>query len=382
MRDVRRGLGAAAAALLVMAGVALAALLLLGAGRSGDLAALTATVVALAVGGSADVVAVPAGALPIAVRGAVDVMPLGVSLAGAVVLGALLLRHGRDGLAVRAVTAAVAVAAGLAAIAVPAQGNLALKLPGGGSAGASACGPGTGAASRFGGAVDAGFSAAFVPTAAAAAGWALVVVGACALAVRFPVVVAGLRAAVTVFGAITAGCLLVAGVFGGAAAAGGVLLALPQAVCGVLLLGLGVPWTVTSHGVLSCALDGVEPLSPGGPLTWVPIVALLACGIVVAARIGRRPGGSLRRAGVLAAWFAVVTGGVLAVVTLLSRVSVELGVTAFGLSIPVLDARLAANPLLALAAGLAAGAVAGFAGSLLVDGFHSSASVSSRAWKR
>jgi hypothetical protein len=382
MRDVRRGLGAAAAALLVMAGVALAALLLLGAGRSGDLAALTATVVALAVGGSADVVAVPAGALPIAVRGAVDVMPLGVSLAGAVVLGALLLRHGRDGLAVRAVTAAVAVAAGLAAIAVPAQGNLALKLPGGGSAGASACGPGTGAASRFGGAVDAGFSAAFVPTAAAAAGWALVVVGACALAVRFPVVVAGLRAAVTVFGAITAGCLLVAGVFGGAAAAGGVLLVLPQVVSGVLLLGLGVPWTVTSGGVLSCALDGVQPLSPGGPLIWVAAVALLACGIVVAARTGRRPGGPLRRAAVLAAWFAVVTGTGLAVLTLLSRVSVELGVTALGLSIPVLDARLTANPLLALAAGLAAGALAGGAGSLLVDAVRSRISVSSPTWKR
>ncbi|MDT7801925.1 MAG: hypothetical protein QOI78_5358 [Actinomycetota bacterium] len=366
MRDVRRGLGAAAAALLVMAGLALAALLLLGAGRFGDLTALTATVVALAVGGSADVVAVPSGALPITVHGVVDVMPLGVSLAGAVVLGALVLRHGRDGLAVRATTAAVAATAGLAAISLPAKGNLALRLPGG-SGGASACGPGTGVASRLGGAVDAGFSAAFLPTAAAAAVWALVVAGACALAVRFPAVVPGLRVAATVFGLVTAGCALVAGVFGGAAAAGAVLLALPQAVSGALVLGLGVPWTVTSGGLLSCAVHGIEPFPPGGAWIWVPVVVLTACA-VVAARSGR--GGSLRRAGV----FAGVTGGVLAVVTLLSRVSVDLGVTAFGLSIPVLDARLSANPLLALAAG----AVAGFAGGLLAGVI----SVSSRAWKR
>jgi uncharacterized membrane protein len=49
-------------------------------------------------------------------------------------------------------------------------------------------------------------------------------------------------------------------------------------------------------------------------------------------------------------------------------------VTAFSFSVPVLDVRLSANPLLALAAG----ALAGFAGSLLAGAI----SVSSRAWKR
>ncbi len=364
MRDVRRGLGAAAAALLVMAGVALAALLLLGAGRFGDLTALTATVVALAVGGSADVVATPAGALPIAVHGAVDVMPLGVSLAGAVVLGALVLRPGRGGLAVRAATAAVAVVAGVTAISVPAKGNLALRLPGG-PGGGSVCGASTGVASRLGGAVDAGFSAAVGPTLVAAAAWALVVVGAAALVVRFPAVVPGLRWAATVVGVLTACGVLVAGVFGGTAAAGAVLLVLPQAVSGALLLGLGVPWPLTSGGVLSCALNGIEP---GGAWIWVPVVVLTACAVVVAARSGH--GHPLRRAGV----FAAVTGVALAVVTLLSRVSVDLDVTAFGLSIPVLDARLSANPLLALAAG----AAAGFASGLLAGAI----SVSSQAWKR
>ncbi|MEA5367356.1 hypothetical protein VA596_48050 [Amycolatopsis sp., V23-08] len=362
MRDVRRGLGAAAAALLVMAALALAALLLLGAGRFGDLTALTATVVALSVGGSADVVAVPSGALPVTVHGAVDVMPLGVSLAGAVVLGALVLRHGRDGLAVRVTTAAAGFVFGLAAISLLTQGNLALRLPGG-TGGASACGPGSGVASRLGSAVDAGFSAAFLPTVAAAAVWALLVAGACALAGRFPAALPGLRWAVTGFGVVTSGCALVAGVFGGAAAAGGVLLALPQVVSGALVLGLGVPWTVTSGGVLSCAVNGIDP---GRAWIWVPVVVLTACAVVVGVRSGR----SLRRSAV----FVVVTGGALAVVTLLSRVTVDLGVTAFGLSIPVLDARLSANPLLALAAG----AAAGLAGSLLADAI----SVSSRAWKR
>jgi hypothetical protein len=262
-----------------------------------------------------------------------------------------------------------------------AKGNLTLRLPGGGAGGGSACGLGTGAGSRFGGAVDAGFSVAFLPTVAAATIWVLVVAGACALGVRFPAVATGLRATATVSGVLTAGCLLVAGVFGGAAAAGGVLLVLPQVVAGVLLLGLGVPWTVSSEGPLSCALDGVAPLSPGGSLTWVPVVALLACGIVAAVRTGRRPGGPLRRAAVLAAGFAAVTGAALAVAALLARSSVELGVTALGWSIPVLDARLAADPLLALAAGLAGGALAGFAGSLLVDAFRSRISVSSRTWK-
>jgi hypothetical protein len=64
--------------------------------------------------------------------------------------------------------------------------------------------------------------------------------------------------------------------------------------------------------------------------------------------------------------------------TLLTRVSVDVTVGAFGLSLPVFAARLTANPLLALVAGLAGGAVAGFLGSLLADGI----SVSSRAWKR
>ncbi|EOD64248.1 hypothetical protein H480_32808, partial [Amycolatopsis vancoresmycina DSM 44592] len=89
-------------------------------------------------------------------------------------------------------------------------------------------------------------------------------------------------------------------------------------------------------------------------------------------------GSPVRRAVASAVRFGPAAGAVLAVVALLSRVSADVTVGAFGLSLPVFSARLAADPLLALVAGLAGGAVAGFAGSLLADGI----SVSSRAWKR
>ncbi|WP_307849603.1 streptophobe family protein [Qaidamihabitans albus] len=395
-RDVYEGLAAAAAALLAMAGIAAAGLSLLDADRIGGLGALTAAVVALAVGGSAKFGAVPAGGLPVTVQGGVHVMPLGVSLVGAVVLGALLLRRGRDGLLVRGAAAAATFPAGLAMVAWAARGTVTFRLPDGTSAaggglGVPGCSKGGVPAAGglpFGGggplgALDAGFSVAVGPASAAAVGWALAVVGVCWLAVRFRVAAAGLRAVLWLMGGITVVGLLVAWASGGAAAAGGVLLVLPLAVFGALLLGLGVPWTVSSEGMLSCVLDGAGPLSPGGPLIWVSGAALLGCAIVAAsaaASAGGRPGGPLRRAADLAVRLAPVVGAVLAAMALLSRVSAGLGINAFGFSLPVLDAQVAANPLLALGAGLAGGAVAGLAGSLLVDGFRSRASVAWPTW--
>lgn len=85
----------------VMAGVAALGLRLLGADAAGgSLGAMTAAVVVLAVGGSVtptgDVTAfgVPVGA---GARGSLDVMPLGVALAGALVLGLVFLRSVRAG---------------------------------------------------------------------------------------------------------------------------------------------------------------------------------------------------------------------------------------------------------------------------------------------
>jgi len=365
MREAGRGLVAAAAAVLAMTVVAAAGLALLGAGRAGDLGALTAAAVALAAGGTAVVDAVPAAGLPIAVRGSLYVLPLGVSVAGAVVLGRLLLRGRADGLLVRGAAAAVALPAALGVFAWAARGKL--SLPDGVATGGCAR---SGGSPRLPvtGALDAGFSVAAGPAVVGALAGTLVVAGACWTGRRFPVLARSLRVMGRVAGAIAALGLAAAWTFGGTPAAGAVLLVLPQLVSGVLLLGLGVPWTVSAT---ACVPD----LSPGGPASWVAAAVLLACGVAIRSR---RPGTPLRRAAVSAARLAPAAGAVLAVVTLLSRASVDVAVRAFGFSLPVFDARLGANPLLALAAGLAGGAVAGFAGSLLADAI----SVSSRAWKR
>ncbi|MDX3192670.1 hypothetical protein PV458_30050 [Streptomyces sp. MN03-5084-2B] len=362
MREAVRGLVAAAAALLAMVVVAAAGLALLGAGAPG---ALTAAVVALATGGTAEVAAVPAAGLPVTVRGSLHVLPLGVSAAGAAVLAWLLLRGGANGLLVRGAAAAVALPAGLGAFAVAARGTL--PLPDGVAAGG--CGPS--ARLPFSGALDAGFSVAAGPAMAGALAGTLAVLGACWAATRFPARAGSVRAAGWLAGGLTVLGLTLAWGFGGPAAAGAALLALPQLVAGVLALGLGVPWTVTTTGVLPCAPD----LSPGGPASWVAIVVLLACGVAVRSR---RPGTPLRRAVASAVRLAPATGAVLAVATVLSRISVDVSVGAFGFSLPVFGARLTANPLLALVAGLAGGVAAGFAGSLLADAI----SVFSRVWKR
>ncbi|WP_143045056.1 hypothetical protein [Jiangella alba] len=128
-RDVGAGLVAGAAALLTMAGVAAAGLFLLDAGRIGEVGALTAAVVGLAAGGRATLTTTAPGEFPIPLRAGVEVLPLGVTIAGAVVLGVLVLRRGRDGFGVRGVSATVAVAAGLLAVAQLASGNVTVSLP-------------------------------------------------------------------------------------------------------------------------------------------------------------------------------------------------------------------------------------------------------------
>ncbi|QKV73465.1 streptophobe family protein [Amycolatopsis sp. Hca4] len=378
MREVGRGLLAATAAVLAMAAVAAAGLALLGAGRVGDFGALTAAVVALAAGGSVEAGAVPAGGLPVAVRGGLDVLPLGVSLTGAVVLGALLLRRRRGTeVLVRGAVAAVALPAALAVIALLARGPLRMpdRLTAGGIGG---CGPAAAGPARLPLAVrfEAGFSVAVGPVVVGAVAGTLVVIGCCWLVTRFPGAAAGARALRWPAAGSAVVCLAAAWTFGGAAAAGGVLLVLPQLVCAAVLSGLGVPWTLSSSGGFACALPAA-PIAPGGPLLWPAAVVLLGAGLAFAAG-SRLPGGPLRRAAARTARFAPATAAVLAVVALLSRVSADVTVGAFGLSLPVFAARLTANPLHALLAGLVGGALAGFTGSLLVDAI----SVSSRAWKR
>ncbi|SES07000.1 hypothetical protein SAMN05216188_12120 [Lentzea xinjiangensis] len=385
-RDVWRGVAAAAAALVAMAATAAVALLLLDAGRFGDPGRLTAGVVALAVGGSAEFGAVPSGEVPLAVRGGVDVVPAGVVLVGAVVLGWLLLRH-RDGLLVRGAAAAVAFPAGAVAVAMAARGTVTAKgmtpSPSGGAAGgmSGVCGLPAVGPLRRGVSLDAfsvGFSVPVGPVAAGAIGWVLAVVGVCWLISWFQV---ALRGALWVIGGLTAACLLAAWALGGPVVAGGVLLLLPLLVFGVLSLGLGVPWTVQADGVLACALGGAAPPAPGGPLTWVAVAVLLVLGILAALAGGRGGGTPLRRALRNGAVLGAVAGVGLGALAWLSQVSVQIGVGAFGFSLPVLDAWAGANPLAVVALGSVGGAAAGLAGSLLVDGALRLASVSLPAWK-
>ena len=370
--DLSAGLIAAAAGLLAMAGTAAVGLLLLDAGKIGDYPAMTAAVVALAVGGSADLTAVPAAGLPVAVHGNVHLMPLGVSLAGAVVLGAVLLYRGRDGLLVRSATAVLAFVVGVATVSLLAHGTATLQLP----AGAASAGP---VARTSAPNVEARFSVAVGPTLLGAAAFVLAVAGVCWLIMRWRLT-AGSRVALWTVGGLTGVGVLAASVFGGPQLAGCVVLALPVVVFGALLRGLGVPWTVSTEGVLPAGLDSSQLHYPTGLLIGLSSAVLLGLAIAVAVRTSGRSGSALRRAMVLAGQIAPVAGAVLTLMTLLARVSVEIGITAFVFSQPVLEAQLTANPLIALAAGLAGGAVAGFAASLLVDGIRGRGSLSWPIW--
>ncbi|GAA0517461.1 hypothetical protein Ade02nite_84220 [Paractinoplanes deccanensis] len=354
LRGLREGTVAAAVALVAMAGTAAAGLLLLDAGRVGRLDRLTAAVVAMAAGAPAGIDAAPDGGLPVAVHGRVDVMPLGVSAVGAIVLGFMLLRRGRDGWLVRGASAAVVFAAGMGAVAWAARGPLALPT-GGASPAVEARGcPGAGGlpgglpgglSGGLPGAFDAGFAVAVGPAMAGAAVGALVVAALCRLS---PPGTAALRAMRWPAVVVAAVCVLSAGAFGGPAAAGAALLAWP-------IVAVGGPWTWHAEGVLSCALNGGPPL-PGALLLVCATVAL-TCGAALAAG-----GGQPRRATAAAVRTAAVTGVLMAVLALLARASAELSAQAFVFSLPLLEVRLTANPWPALAAG----AAGGLAGSLLV----------------
>ncbi|WP_249999007.1 hypothetical protein [Actinoplanes sp. M2I2] len=369
VRHAYEGAGAAAAAVLAMAGAGAAGLLLLGAAAVGRVDRLTAAVVAMAAGAPAQLAATLPGK-PVSVHGRLDVMPLGVTLVGAVVLGVLMLRGGRDGLLARGAAAVVVLPGGLGVLAWAARGSF--TLPAGGASAAveaRGCPSGGGLPGGSSDALQGGFAVAVLPAVAGAAALVLGVVTVCWTIVRFPAVGAGLRALRwPVAGSAIAGAGA-AWAVGGPAAAGGVVLALPLLV--------GSPWTMHVEGVVSCAVDGGRALPTGGPSVLLTVAVVLVSGLAVAAGTGRfRVGGPLRRAVGLALWLAPAAGVVLAVLAVLSRVSVGLGAQAFILSVPLLDLRLAADPWLALLTGLGAGAVSGLMGSLLVDAF-----VGWRAWR-
>jgi hypothetical protein len=401
-RDAGQGVAAAVASFGAMAATAGLALALLDPGRGGGLGAQTAAVVALAVGGSVDLRAGLPESLPIAMQGSVEVMPLGVSLVGALALTAVLvlpLRRRPGSLLVRAAAAVAAFAVGL--VLVPRLGRGSLSLPDGGSGegGASACvgaaapPPGSVAGrAAVGGPLDVGFAAATGRTLLAGLIWVVAVAGLCWLARHrtLPVVRAGaatLTVLLSVLVAATMAGLLVAAIAGGPKALGTGLLALPLALCTALPLGLGVPPSVTAKGPLACVLGDPDQVATVGlgrtPALALAAATLLACGILAAARTPAEPGrGGFRHAARQSVRVAVVIAVVMAVMALLAEASVRLGVSAFGFSLPVLEARLRPDPLAAGIAGLVGGGLAGFVGSLIVDRFRRPRSVFWRPWRR
>jgi hypothetical protein len=380
MREIVRALSAVAAAYAAMVTVAAAGLFLLGADGLGRLTTATVT---MAGGGRIDA----KGELPLAqasrlgasLRGTIDVMPLGVSLAGALVLVIAFRRPAasqRD-LVVRLATAAVAFPAALTLAASAAHGRLALGRPCvRGPYGLSGCAD-DGRALANGITLDyhAGLGRALLGGLV----WVLLVLALVALLQCRPDkghVLSWLRTAVSVSATVilcaalaleAAG--LLAAVRHGPKVVGGALLLAPNVAFAAVPAGIGVPWSVTRSTPAapdtSRALTGVAH----GPTWLLPlafaVTVLLVIGVITAARTPVPPGTAWRllRAGRLGPPLGVLIAGMTAV----AGASAHLGVSAFGFAVNVVDVSFAGDILVALALGSAAGAVAGIIGALLLE---------------
>ncbi|APU39699.1 streptophobe family protein [Streptomyces sp. TN58] len=413
MRRIRWGdvfLSAVAAvgwSLIVMAGVAGLGLHLLGADAAGgSLGAMTAAVVVLAIGGTVE----PSGDVSVfGVAGAgaetsVDAMPLGVSLAGALVLAGVFLRSLRVGsgggeTAARVVVSTallVAAAWGLAWVghdvvtldgaALPrAPAPVKVEVPGIGDVGGLL-------PDRVGDLVEArtrvGFSVEAGPTRVGAGVWALVVLASALLVSRRgPAVLARVRPAA--FAVVTAGLVAVAAGWAAAVWAalgddhprrvlGAALLGAPNGSWLGVLLGLFVPVrggaSGEAAGLLPDPLDDLLSASTREPVTvarlaeydgrvWLLVAGafllLLAAGVLAAVRTpGRGVAGCALRLG-------AVTGVALAVLVRLTRLSADASLAVPGVDTVGAGMELRGDVPYALLLGSVWGALAGGAGALL-----------------
>ncbi|MFG2880608.1 streptophobe family protein [Streptomyces sp. NPDC048337] len=394
------GVAAVGWSLAVMAGVAALGLHLLGAdGTGGSLGAMTAAVVVLAVGGAVT----PSGDLSVfGVGGAgaessLDVMPLGVGLAGALVLARVFLRSLRPGAAPGDRAARVAV---VLALLVAAAGGLAwighdvvtldgavlplpkappkLELPGVGDIGGLL-------PDRVGDLIEArgrvGFSVESGPTLVGAGVWALGVLAiALAASRRGPAALARLRPAVSAVVTV----LLVAVAAGLAAAVwaalddahprrvlGAALLGAPNGAWLGVLVGLFVPLrgrvTGAAERLLPDPLDGlpvtVSRLAEHDGRAWLLVAGagllLLAAGVLAAVRTpGRGIGGCAAR-------MSVVTGVAAGVVVWVTGVSADAAVAVLGVDAVGAGVELRGSLPYAVLLGAAWGAASGAAGAAL-----------------
>ncbi|MFF3372245.1 streptophobe family protein [Streptomyces sp. NPDC002680] len=176
-------------------------------------------------------------------------------------------------------------------------------------------------------------------------------------------------------------------------AGGGAMLLAPVALFTALSLGLGSTWTSSSHQAQSPVAAGQQPtaaapppdhtqqlgdLTAGGIPLWVVSLVitaqlLLGCAYLAARATDpehARPlhpyrGPGARHLG-LAERFGVVTAVVLGGAATLAQTSFKIDVTMAGRAVGGSELNLGGGVLWTFVAGLLAGAVAGFAGSLLV----------------
>jgi hypothetical protein len=370
MREVVRALGAVALAYAAMALVAAAGLALIGAGAPGR---LTVATVAMAGGGAVDVTGAIAagGRLGASLHGGISALPLGVSLAGAVALAAVLRRSAPSMRSL--VTTAVAFPLALALPALAGHSRLSIAAP------CARRGYGLGGCQSDRiplRAIALDYHTDVWRTAFGGLVWALVVLALVVLSsrhVRLPEGLSWVRpavsAVVTVVLCATLAVVLTglaAGLFAGARVAGAALLIGPNVAFAALPAGIGVPWSVGS---------AMSSRGTGGPvhgLAWlVPagfaVVVLLAIGVLTAARTPAPAGPAWRRRLTRAGRSGLITGVLVAGTTALAGFSAHLSVSVLGMAFPVIVLRAAGDILVALVLGSAAGAVAGLAGSALPE---------------
>jgi hypothetical protein len=418
-RDLLEPVAAGAGAVLAMAGVAILGLYLTGAGKIGQLPGMAAATVGLAVGGSAGLGAAPTlgdlgvsglgsngaalpfgglaggrgpaggrlpfggltghggGGLGIGLQGSVHGLPLGVTLAGAVVFGVLLLvpvrRRGplptgnlllRAGLGLASVLGALALLTRAGHGALKAQSVR--RLP------------------------TLSYHTDLRPVLIGGLIWAVFTLALAALAAGVlpihPAVRRTGRAVLgTLLGLVAAGTLLglVAAVgLWDARLAGAALLIAPNLVFLAVPLGLGVSWSLAADpAFLDRLLPGSHSLSLSGltasgrPLWPVPVtlavLTLLACAVLSASG---SPAASVRRRSLITALcLGVAFGIVLPASAALTGVSADAGVSLFGHTMLGASLSLHADLVLATLIGLAGGALAGFLGGLLrgvVEGYR------------
>ncbi|WP_406367396.1 streptophobe family protein [Streptomyces sp. NBC_01546] len=402
------GIATAGWSLVAMAVVAALGLHLLGADAAGgSLGAMSAAVVVLAVGGTVT----PSGAVSVFGAGgagaeaSLDVMPLGVGLAGALVLGHLFLRSLRAGAAPGELPAraAVVVALFVAAVGVLAWAGhdvvtldgdvlprtpVKVEVPGIGDIGGLL-------PDRIGDLIETrtrvGFSVEPGPTLRAAGVWAAVVLAvALAISRRGPEPLARLRPAASAVVAM----LLVAVAAGLAAAVwaaagdehpgrvlGAALLGAPNGAWAGVLLGLFVPLSGRATGAPARLLpDPLDELLAGSarePVTvarlaeydgrvWLLVAGagllVLYAGVLAAVRTpGRGIAGCAAR-------LSAVTAVALAALVWPTALSADASLAVLGVDAVDAGVELRGSVPLALVLGAAWGAVAGAVGAVLARG--------------